>query len=127
MALETKNQFLSPVEGVSVSLKTCCPAWGEKDVDDEENKVSKQERDKQPNSANMGAVSVGYQRFRIRRNVQETKSQHTLAKNASAADSKSLVISSSEERAMFLWFGLTSISEAFSMMGEACYEGTNIT
>ncbi|HEU0046757.1 MAG TPA: hypothetical protein VFQ43_04000 [Nitrososphaera sp.] len=44
--METKNQFLSLIERVPVSLKTRCPAWGEKDVNDEENNVSKHEKDK---------------------------------------------------------------------------------
>src|SRR6266702_5759796 len=44
LTLETKNQFLSLIERVPVSLKTRCPAWGEKDVNDEENNVSKHEK-----------------------------------------------------------------------------------
>jgi hypothetical protein len=46
LTLETKNQFLSLIEWVPVSLKTSCPAGGEKDVDDEENKVNKHQKDK---------------------------------------------------------------------------------
>ena len=46
LTLETKNQLLSLIARVSVSLKTRCPAGGEKDADDEENKVNKDKKDK---------------------------------------------------------------------------------
>ena len=46
LTLKTKNQFLSLIERVPVSLKTRCPACGEKDLDNEENNASKHEKDK---------------------------------------------------------------------------------
>jgi len=46
LTLETKNQFLSLIERVAVSRKTRCPPCGEKAIDDEENNVSKQKKDK---------------------------------------------------------------------------------
>jgi hypothetical protein len=46
LTLQTKNQFLSLIEWVSVSPKMRCPACGEKDLDNEENNVSKHEKDK---------------------------------------------------------------------------------
>jgi len=46
LTLETKNQFLSLIAWVPVSLKTRCSAGGEKDADDEENKVNKHKKDK---------------------------------------------------------------------------------
>jgi hypothetical protein len=46
LTLKTKNQFLSLIGRVAVSPKTRCPARGEKDLDNEENNVSKQEKDK---------------------------------------------------------------------------------
>jgi len=77
--------------------------------------------------ANMGTVSVSYQQFRITRNLQETKSQHTLAiKSPERLALTFLFISPSEERLAFLRFGLTSRWKPFSMMGEA-HERTNIT
>ena len=45
LTLETKNQFFSLIE-VPVSLKTRCPACGEKDLDNDENNASKHEKDK---------------------------------------------------------------------------------
>jgi hypothetical protein len=46
LTLETKNQFLSLIERVPVSLKTRRLACGEKHVDDKENNISKHEKDK---------------------------------------------------------------------------------
>jgi hypothetical protein len=77
--------------------------------------------------ANMGTVSVSYQQFRITRNLQETKSQHTLAINRpSGWLSLSFSFPPSEERLAFLRFSLTSRWKPCSMMGEA-HERTNIT
>jgi hypothetical protein len=46
LTLEAKNQLLSLVQWIPVSLQTRCPICGEKDLDNEENNVSKQEKDK---------------------------------------------------------------------------------
>jgi hypothetical protein len=46
LTLETKNQLLALIEGVLVSFKTRWPAGREKAVDNEHNKVSKQQENK---------------------------------------------------------------------------------
>jgi len=46
LTLETKNQFLSLIGRIPVSLKTRGPACGEKDLDNEKNNASKHEKDK---------------------------------------------------------------------------------
>jgi hypothetical protein len=78
--------------------------------------------------ANMATVSASYQQLRIKRNLQETKKPAHPGKTMPERPAQTLhFISPSEERFMFLRFGLTSRWKPFSMMGEAHYERTIIT
>jgi hypothetical protein len=79
--------------------------------------------------ANMGTVSVSIQQFPIKRKLQETKKPaHPSDKSPERLVLKlCFSFSPSEECLAFLRFGLTSCWKPFSMMGEACYIGTNIT
>jgi len=76
--------------------------------------------------ANMGTVSVSYQQFRIKRNLQETKKPAHLGKKIAGAAGSKFSFSYPPPKNVSRSSGLASQWKPFSMMGEA-HDCTNIT